>query len=107
MTVTDKSMNGIYQSLYFCNRTLSCKEIEYFKSNTYGTEVTNMDNMKIIQGKFPMQNAEYEQIEVSSHSGIKLCFEFPKSTENDEKILKEVRSILSGELRDTLQKNAG
>ena len=66
-----------------------------------------MDSMKIIQGKFPMQNDEYEQIEISNHSGIKLCFEFPKSTENGEKILKEVRSILSGELRDTLQRNAG
>lgn len=54
-----------------------------------------------------MQNDEYEQIEISNHSGIKLCFEFPKSRENGEKILKEVRSILSGELRDTLQRNAG
>ena len=63
-----------------------------------------MDNMKIIQGKFSMQNAEYEQIEISNHSGIKLSFEFPKSTENDEKVLKEVRSILSGELRDTMRK---
>ena len=51
-----------------------------------------------------MQNTEYEQIEVSITSGIKLCFEFPKSTEDGEKIRKEVRDILSGELRDTIRK---
>lgn len=51
-----------------------------------------------------MQNAGYEQIEVSNVSEIKLCFEFPKSTENDKKILEEVRAILSGELRDTVRK---
>lgn len=51
-----------------------------------------------------MQNAEYEQMEVSSTPGIKLCFEFPKSIENGEKIWKEVRDILSGELHDTIRK---
>lgn len=52
-----------------------------------------------------MYDMEYEQIEVSSTSGIKLCFEFPKSIENGEKILKEVRAILAGELRDMIRKN--
>ena len=53
-----------------------------------------------------MQNTGYEQIEVRGQAGIKIYFEFPKNMENGEKILKEVRAILSGELRDTLQKSA-
>lgn len=52
-----------------------------------------------------MQNTEYEQIEVHNNTEVRLCFEFPKSTSNNAKILKEVRSILSGELRDMIQKN--
>ncbi len=50
-----------------------------------------------------MQNAEYEQIEIGCRSGIKLYLEFPKDAENGEKIRKEVRAILSGELRCILR----
>lgn len=55
-----------------------------------------------------MGESKYDRIERETESGIKLCMEFPKRTEiNGEKIVQEVKDILSGALRENLKKASG
>lgn len=75
--------------------------------NTYGTGNVNKDTTKENQGKFYMNESGYERFETQNESGIRICFEFPKHSVNEEHVLQEVKDILIGELRETIYKVAG
>lgn len=47
-----------------------------------------------------MKKADYRQWE-AEQNGIQIILEFPERSEEEENIIKEVRQILSGLLRDT------
>lgn len=68
----------------------------------------NKDEKKVIEVVIAMEESKYDRIERETESGIKLCMEFPKRTEiNGEKIVQEVKDILSGALRENLKKASG
>lgn len=68
----------------------------------------NSNVTKSVRMEFPMQDRDYAYIEMKDSAGIKIRFEFPaRKTERDLGIEHEVKDILSGELRDSLRKNAG
>ena len=74
----------------------------------YKTLNENKDKKNIIamQTGAVMEN-KFDQVLMEDVSGMKICFEFPTNTPKDERIEQEIKAILSGELRDSLQKNAG
>ncbi len=68
----------------------------------------NKDGKKVIEVGIAMEESKYDRIERETESGIKLCMEFPKRTEiNGEKIVQEVKDILSGALRENLKRASG
>ena len=68
----------------------------------------NKDEKKVIEVGIAMEESKYDRIERETEFGIKLCMEFPKRTEiNGEKIVQEVKDILSGALRENLKKVSG
>ena len=68
----------------------------------------NKDEKKVIEVGIAMEESKYDRIERETESGIKLSMEFPKRTEiNGEKIIQEVKDILSGALRENLKKASG
>ena len=74
----------------------------------YGSARKNNNVTKIVRMEFPMSDREYEYIEMEDSAKMKIRFEFPtKKTERDVGIGQEVKTILSGELRDSLRKNVG
>lgn len=67
----------------------------------------NKDTTKAIRGKLCMEESGYVCFETEKGNGIRICFEFPKESVNGESIVQEVKSILAGELRETMHKAAG
>ena len=51
-----------------------------------------------------MNEPEYERIERQTESDMKVCLEFPKTGTNGAQIAREVKDILSGTLRESLDK---
>lgn len=54
-----------------------------------------------------MDESKYERFETRNENGIRICFEFPKDSVNGDDILQEVKTILEGELRESLHKATG
>lgn len=75
--------------------------------DTYGTIFVNSNIAKNDSCELHMENHGYERTEVVTSAGMKICFEFPQSVQNEKEIVQEVRSILSGELRDCMEKCVG
>ncbi len=75
--------------------------------STYDTGDMNKDTTKVIQGKFYMDESSYERFETQNENGIRICFEFPKDSVNEDDVVQEVKAILEGELREALHKAAG
>ena len=74
----------------------------------YSSVRKNSNVTKSVRMEFPMQDRDYAYIEMEDSAGIKIRFEFPaRKTERDLGIEHEVKDILSGELRNSLRKNAG
>ena len=74
----------------------------------YDSAVRNTDEKRIIEADFAMKEPAYDRIERQDPSGVKVTMEFPKNLKIDgEKILQEVREILSGTLRESLEKASG
>lgn len=55
----------------------------------------------IVRGSMKKNN--YEQHEMKC-GGMKVILEFPKQSDNDEKVKQEVKAILSSALQEQLQK---
>lgn len=51
-----------------------------------------------------MNELEYDRIERQTESGMKVCLEFPRTGTNGAQIAREVKDILSGTLRESLNK---
>lgn len=66
-----------------------------------------MDENKVIRGIFDMDEMKYERIEMKQDNGIKIYFEFPKTSVNGEDVMQEVKAILQGELREAIHRSAG
>ena len=74
----------------------------------YDSAVRNTDEKRIIEADFIMNEPAYDHIERQDPSGVKVTMEFPRNPKLDgEKILQEVRAILSGSLRESLDKASG
>lgn len=74
----------------------------------YDSAVRNTDEKRIIEADFAMKELAYDRIERQDPSGVKVTMEFPRNPKLDgEKILQEVRAILSGSLRESLGKASG
>lgn len=71
------------------------------------TPLLNNDKLKVIQADFSMQTdqTKYDCVEFED-GGMKVTLEFPKVAENEVELAKEIKSILSGELRDYIQRYA-
>lgn len=54
-----------------------------------------------------MGESGYERFETQNESGTRICFEFPRNSINGDDIVKEVKVILEGELRELLYKAKG
>lgn len=77
------------------------------KYEAYGTGSMNKDKINVIQGKFHMEESGYTRFETKNENGIRICFEFPKNSANEDHVVQEVKAILEGELRESLHKVAG
>lgn len=74
----------------------------------YDSAVRNTDEKRIIEADFAMKEPAYDRIEKQDPSGVSVIMEFPRNPKIDgEKILQEVRAILSGTLRETMGKASG
>lgn len=76
------------------------------QKHEYELNARNKNKIKAMQTGATMQ-AEYDQIVMEDVSGMKICLEFPKNTERDERVEQEVKAILSDELRDSLRRQVG
>lgn len=85
-------------------RNNGTEEMNY---DTYGHDFANNNIVKNYSSELHMENHSYDRSEMVASDGMRICFEFPQNVENDDEILQEVRAILSGELRDCLEKCVG
>lgn len=80
---------------------------EQIDSTTYRSDLANKLITKSSGGGLSVENVNYDKIEMVTTRGVKISFEFPQSVQNENEIVQEVRSILSGELRDSMEKCIG
>lgn len=76
------------------------------ENHEYESAYGHSNKTRFMQAGASMKK-EYDCIMIENSAGMKICFEFPKEAESNEEIAREVKAILSDELRDSLRKNAG
>ena len=80
----------------------------HMMGRAYDSAVRNTNEKRIIEADFIMNEPAYDRIEGQDPSGVKVLMEFPRNSKIDgEKILQEVRELLSGALREFMGKVSG
>lgn len=72
---------------------------------TYDKQLANTDSVKVIPMERIMYHSKYDKIEID-RPDMKISMEFPQKTDREAEIVKDVKAILNGELRERLRKNA-
>lgn len=71
------------------------RESESKSVNTYEAKAIHMEEL--------MPVPDYKKIEIEK-SGMKICFLFPSKTEENTEIRKDIKAILSGALREQVER---
>lgn len=73
------------------------------KSSTYNEMIKNKDIKNAIFVGPSMENKKYDTVKIK-REGMQISFEFPPKSARDELIEREVKAIISGELKEKTRK---
>lgn len=73
------------------------------KSSTYNEMTKNKDIKNVIFVGPSMENKKYDTVKIK-REGMQISFEFPPKSARDELIEREVKAIISGELKEKSRK---
>lgn len=71
--------------------------------NTYGEDMNNIDSKRKLSMGGSMENKKYDTIKIK-REGMQISFEFPPKSARDQVIEQEVKSIITGELKEKSRK---
>ena len=71
--------------------------------NTYGEDMNNIDSKRKLSMGGSMENKKYDTVKIK-REGMQISFEFPPKSVRDQVIEQEVKSIITGELKEKSRK---
>ena len=72
-------------------------------SNTYVENNNSINIKRMISMGASMENKKYDTVKIK-RNGMQISFEFPPKSARDELIEREVKDIISGELKEKSRK---